>query len=54
MHKAQEWGERIPIGVIYRTAAPSYEEQVPALKKGPLVSREIGPKRAEPLFAEFA
>jgi 2-oxoglutarate ferredoxin oxidoreductase subunit beta len=53
LRKAQEWGERIPIGVLYQTATPTYEEQVPALKKGPLVPREIGPTRAGSLFAEF-
>ena len=40
--KAQEWGERIPIGVIYEnTDRPTYEEQVTALKKGPLVRQEL-------------
>jgi 2-oxoglutarate ferredoxin oxidoreductase subunit beta len=35
--KAHEWGERIPIGIFYRgEPAPSYEEQVPALKAGPV------------------
>jgi len=40
--KAQEWGERIPIGVIFEdTERPTYEEQVSALKKGPLVQQEL-------------
>jgi len=40
--KAQEWGDRIPIGVIYENAdRPTYEEQVTALKKGPLVQQEL-------------
>jgi len=40
--KAQEWGERIPIGVFYREEGrPSYEEQVPALQAGPLAEREL-------------
>lgn len=34
--KAIEWGERIPTGVIYETTVPTYEEQVTALKAGPL------------------
>jgi 2-oxoglutarate ferredoxin oxidoreductase subunit beta len=53
LQKAQEWGERIPIGIFYRTVMPTYEEQVPALRAGPLVGRETGPQRAEALFAEF-
>jgi 2-oxoglutarate ferredoxin oxidoreductase subunit beta len=40
--KGQEWGDRIPIGVIYENAdRPTYEEQVTALKKGPLVQQEL-------------
>jgi 2-oxoglutarate/2-oxoacid ferredoxin oxidoreductase subunit beta len=40
--KAHEWGDRIPIGIIYRSSErPTYEEQVSALKKGPLVRQEL-------------
>jgi 2-oxoglutarate ferredoxin oxidoreductase subunit beta len=35
--RALEWGERIPIGVIYRNHRPAFEGLVPALKKGLLV-----------------
>jgi 2-oxoglutarate ferredoxin oxidoreductase subunit beta len=39
-HKAQEWGERIPAGVIYRVeGVPTYEDQVRALEDGSPVSR---------------
>ena len=31
--KAQEWGDRIPIGILYRSPAPTYEEQVAALRE---------------------
>jgi 2-oxoglutarate ferredoxin oxidoreductase subunit beta len=51
--KALEWGERIPIGVIYEEDLPVYEDQLPALHKGPLVTQEINPRRAESLLAEF-
>jgi 2-oxoglutarate ferredoxin oxidoreductase subunit beta len=53
LEKAQEWGDRIPIGIIYRTELPTYEEQLPPLSKGPLVSQGIDPGRVEKLFAEF-
>ncbi len=53
LEKAQEWGDRIPIGVIYETRLPTYEEQLPALSKGALVKQEINPGRAEKLLAEF-
>jgi len=38
--KAHEWGERIPIGILYRVdGKSSYEEQVKALEAGPLVKQ---------------
>jgi len=51
--KTLEWGEKIPIGVIYSKELPVYEDQLPALSKGPLVRQGIDPGRAERLFAEF-
>ncbi|MBM2824421.1 MAG: pyruvate ferredoxin/flavodoxin oxidoreductase, beta subunit [Dehalococcoidales bacterium] len=53
LDKALEWGERIPIGLIYQKEMPPYEEQIPALVKGPLVNQEIDPKQVERLFVEF-
>lgn len=56
--KAHEWGERIPIGVLYRgEPLPTYEEQVPALAKGPLVRQPLGrlqPAQVEALRAEIS
>ncbi len=44
--KAQEWGERIPIGILYRTeSVPAYEELVPALAIGPLVKQPLRTKK---------
>jgi 2-oxoglutarate ferredoxin oxidoreductase subunit beta len=38
--KAHEWQERIPLGVLYRSAGmPTYEDQVPALEQGNPVTR---------------
>ena len=51
--KAQEWGDKIPIGVIYREEKSTYEERLPALKKGTLVRRELDPMQAEKLMVEF-
>lgn len=53
MEKAMEWGDRIPIGVIYKQERPAYEDQIPALKRGTLVSQKIDPMQAEKLLAEF-
>jgi 2-oxoglutarate ferredoxin oxidoreductase subunit beta len=53
---AYEWGERIPIGIFYRVeGVPTYEEQVPALKAGPLVKQpleKLRPEQIEALRAE--
>jgi 2-oxoglutarate ferredoxin oxidoreductase subunit beta len=51
--KAQEWGDRIPIGLIYRKERPVYEEQLPALKQEPLVKQKIDPTQFEALLDEF-
>lgn len=45
--KALEWGDRIPIGVIYQEDKPPFEDSVIALRDGPLVrqplERDIAP-----------
>jgi len=46
--KAQEWGERIPIGILYRTESqPAYEELVPALAASPLVKQLLRAKTSQ-------
>lgn len=39
--RSLEWGERIPLGVIYRNSRPTFEERLPVLQKGPLIRREF-------------
>lgn len=42
--RAHEWGERIPIGIVYQASGqPTYEEQVKALKAGPVAKRRLAP-----------
>ncbi len=53
LEKSQEWGEKIPIGVIYRQEQATYEEQIPALQRGPLVKQSIKPGEVDKLLAEF-
>lgn len=38
---ADEWGDRIPIGIIYRDDRPPFEERFPVLNQGPLVGLEV-------------
>ncbi len=52
--RAAEWGERIPIGVLYRSQRPSLETKIPALQKGPLVVRPpADPRHIGSLLEEF-
>jgi 2-oxoglutarate ferredoxin oxidoreductase subunit beta len=55
--RAQEWGDRIPVGIFYQVEdRPAYEEQVPALKAGPLVKQpleKLRPEQIEALQAEY-
>jgi 2-oxoglutarate ferredoxin oxidoreductase subunit beta len=41
MERAMEWGERIPLGVIYENDRPAFEDRIETLRKGPLVGREV-------------
>lgn len=50
--KAKEWGDRIPIGVIYRKVRPVLEDSFPALKAGPL-ARQKPPRPVKELLADF-
>jgi len=43
--KALEWGEHIPIGIIYRTNRPVMEERVPVISEIPLVHQPFDPSR---------
>ena len=53
--KAMEWGDQIPIGVIYKQDRASYEELLPALAKGPLVKQPMVDKRElQKLFTDFS
>jgi 2-oxoglutarate ferredoxin oxidoreductase subunit beta len=50
--KALEWGDRIPIGIIYRNNRPTFEERVPVIGSASLVKQpaslgEIRPKLLE-------
>jgi len=39
--RAIEWGDKIPIGVIYRNSRPMLEERIPVIKNKPLVKQYI-------------
>ncbi len=41
LHKTQEWGDRIPMGIFYREERPTYESQLPAINEKPLKDQNI-------------
>ncbi|MDI6740527.1 MAG: 2-oxoacid:acceptor oxidoreductase family protein [Candidatus Edwardsbacteria bacterium] len=51
--KAMEWGERIPIGIIYKNGRPSLESRLPQLKDKPLIGQDIGLDKRRGLIEEF-
>jgi len=51
--KAQEWGERIPIGILYKSARPTREEQEPVIKTCSLVQQPVEPTSFLKLLEAF-
>jgi 2-oxoglutarate ferredoxin oxidoreductase subunit beta len=51
--KSFEWGDRIPIGTIYKSDRLTFDEQLSALKEKPLVKQKIDPLACEKLLDEF-
>lgn len=51
--RSLEWGERIPIGIIYRNNRPLYEERIPVIKDMPLNKQEFDVSKIENTFKEF-
>ncbi len=55
IERSNEFGDRIPLGVLYQTQAPLYEESDPVLRRGPLVHQPVGLSREtfDALMAEM-
>ncbi|MFN3534062.1 MAG: thiamine pyrophosphate-dependent enzyme [Desulfatiglandales bacterium] len=45
--RAMEWGERIPLGVIFKAKRPTFEEGIPFLRRGPLVEQGFDLERVK-------
>jgi len=48
--KAEEWGDKIPIGIFYRKQRATFEDQLAGLKKGPLFRQRLDPSQVIPLL----
>lgn len=52
--KAREFGDKIPIGVLYKVEKPTYSDTFDFIKDGePLVDRKLNPMDAEKLMSDF-
>ena len=51
--KSLEWGDKIPIGIIYRNGRPSYEEACGLIKDKPLVEQESSAHKVKTILKEF-
>jgi 2-oxoglutarate ferredoxin oxidoreductase subunit beta len=53
LQKSLEWGDQIPIGVIYKVEKPTFEEQIPVIKDMPLVQKVFNINEIEKLLDIF-
>ena len=51
--KAEEWGENIPIGIIYKNEKPIFRDRFPQLDDIPMVKKESMPDNPEQLLDDF-
>jgi 2-oxoglutarate ferredoxin oxidoreductase subunit beta len=54
MGMAMEWGEKIPLGIIYRKQRPTFESRLAALEQGPLVGRDTDLRKLEKILEKFS
>jgi len=54
MEKAMEWGDRIPIGIIYREEKPTYCDKIEFLREGPpLIDRPVDIQKIKGYLNDF-
>lgn len=51
--KAREWGDNIPIGVIYKNEEKIFRDRLLLEDDEPLVEKDFDPKDAKPIMKEF-
>jgi 2-oxoglutarate ferredoxin oxidoreductase subunit beta len=51
--RALEWGEKIPLGVIYRNTRPTLEERFPVIRERPLVRQSFDITKIAATIREF-
>jgi len=54
MKTAMEWGEKIPVGVLYKNDRPDYAARLSVLQDGPLVGRKPDPGIVGQILSRYA
>ena len=54
MKMADEWGDRIPIGVIFKTDRPHFGSHFSALERGPLALQEVDRAELDRIINSYA
>jgi 2-oxoglutarate ferredoxin oxidoreductase subunit beta len=52
--KGEEWGDKIPIGLFFKTTKPTYEDGLPQIAKTPLVKQDISNVDITPLLVKYS
>jgi 2-oxoglutarate ferredoxin oxidoreductase subunit beta len=51
--KAQQWGEKIPIGIFFRNQRKTLEEQIAVIADQPLIAQQPDPESISGLLEDF-
>jgi len=54
MQMAMEWGDKIPLGIIYRNQRTSFEKRFSVLRHGPLVGQDTNLAELKKILEKFA
>jgi len=52
--RALEWGDRIPLGVVYRNKRQILEERIPVIRDMPLVKQQFDASKIEDTLRDFS
>ena len=52
MNLARQWGDRIPIGILYQEEKPAFMDRVEMFQQDPLISQQYDPARLQALLSE--
>jgi 2-oxoglutarate ferredoxin oxidoreductase subunit beta len=53
MKTALEWGDKIPVGLIYKNDRPPFDSHFPVLNQGPLVEQRFNPEMLRAIMEEY-